>query len=788
MFIPSTRLPVAAAVFLASLTTLAPLSQAGPVTTTTTAPDQVFNAASAAAPLSGIRAVANTNLDVVEIYSQGTPLPRPLTLARLQALLPWMSFNTVADGPCSMTFTDSGRLLFIAVVDTSAAPDGLPGDAILRYDTYTDQLTLFHRMELGGFNTLPRPTLAHFKGRLYVTFGTTISVFNARMNDTAASFIFSTTYGASSTTTSLAIDRITSTLYVATGSVLSRAPISGNSLNFTTVGTLNHVSQTIRALAWSDHFGGPGQNGLYIAHTPVGSPDANTPMISFITPAMARGQQAIAPVVYLRGFSPLTGLHATADGALHASVSNSNTISVTDSTDTRLSYPSWRVDEFNQVVNFAKSLISPDGEPAGWVIDADVIPAWNRFHPATPDAAAWTVLLLLMSDELTNDPQSLPLVRSVLTRYAGLAPDGIAPSRNADGIFRHWINPLTGNAKPGWDPEYATLSTMKIIVAAARAKAYYPQDAQVQAAADAIICNTSNWDDYFDFSGRLYYKGLPAGGKDATSASSGWHEGVIFTEQAGVYGDTLGPLVADRWLNRSFWPTATLVTGRPVTTDRANAFGAAFISLYPSLLIDAYRQSPSWQTHVLNLRLSNAAWTDDNGPRHNTVFSAGTTRSDWGGYRADSLSDHPGDVATFTSLMSFASGGTNYEPDALAAYHAYRTGARQTFKGGASILYRRSNVDPGYVPDSAGLPDVALGALGLAELIMPGSVQSVLTGSYPSCDPLCPSDWNQDGGVDGSDVNAFFLSWEAGDADINEDGGSDGADVETFFVFFEAGC
>jgi fibronectin type 3 domain-containing protein len=53
----------------------------------------------------------------------------------------------------------------------------------------------------------------------------------------------------------------------------------------------------------------------------------------------------------------------------------------------------------------------------------------------------------------------------------------------------------------------------------------------------------------------------------------------------------------------------------------------------------------------------------------------------------------------------------------------------------------------------------------------------------------CPADFNQDGGVDGSDVNAFYAAWESGDAsaDVNYDGGVDGADVDAFFVAWEAG-
>lgn len=69
------------------------------------------------------------------------------------------------------------------------------------------------------------------------------------------------------------------------------------------------------------------------------------------------------------------------------------------------------------------------------------------------------------------------------------------------------------------------------------------------------------------------------------------------------------------------------------------------------------------------------------------------------------------------------------------------------------------------------------------------------TGSYQyiDCyvgDPTpCPADFNQDGGVDGSDVEAFFVAWTAAEpeADVNIDGGVDGADVETFFTAWSAG-
>lgn len=57
--------------------------------------------------------------------------------------------------------------------------------------------------------------------------------------------------------------------------------------------------------------------------------------------------------------------------------------------------------------------------------------------------------------------------------------------------------------------------------------------------------------------------------------------------------------------------------------------------------------------------------------------------------------------------------------------------------------------------------------------------------------PPCFADYNQDGGIDGSDVEAFFDDWSEGleDADTNLDGGVDGLDVETFFEqWSNGGC
>ena len=63
------------------------------------------------------------------------------------------------------------------------------------------------------------------------------------------------------------------------------------------------------------------------------------------------------------------------------------------------------------------------------------------------------------------------------------------------------------------------------------------------------------------------------------------------------------------------------------------------------------------------------------------------------------------------------------------------------------------------------------------------------TGTCDSRCPACSADYNQDGGVDGSDIEAFFTEWTAGTgcADVNQDGGVDGTDLESFFIVWQVG-
>ncbi|QQS08829.1 MAG: hypothetical protein IPK69_12740 [Phycisphaerales bacterium] len=780
------RSPIGLGVGALLLTTTA---RAQPITSPFAAPASDRAVATAAAQVAGYFATASTQSDTVEIRDVRQSLVRSIPRSRFATAAPWMNLDTSNDGPTSLAFTDSGRLLYIALSDAAPATDSQPSDAILRYDVDADILTVFLRVELASTDEpLRHAALLHFKSRLYVGLESGIlAIYNAPSSTGAGTLAFAVASPNGQPLTGLSIDRDTSTLHASWGDSIYRASAISTPTTFTLTGSI----PSIRALAYSTHFGGNLNPGLYVLTAPA-APASGA--IKYLFPGMASGALSFLPSDYATLPGDHHDLAPTSDGAMLLASDSTGATLLRDQSDTRLTFESWLTDEIAQVVTMSRSLTRPDG----YVIDGDTDIGVARFHPATPDAAAWAVFLLLTADSVLGDTNAQAEIRTILARHAG-SLSGADPVRSADGIFKHWIDPLTGNTKSGWADEYATMSTMKIALAAVRASAYYPSDASIKESARLITCGITNWDSYFQAgTDAMYLKALAGGGPDPFSAAGAYHEGILFTALAAAYGGIPADFVYSRWLNRALWPNAQYVPGRTVTGNQWGVHQSAFLSNYANLLLPEYRASADWRLNMRNVRINHAAWTDDNAPKYNTVFSAGTTPT---GYNADSLSNHPSDITTFTSLMALSADGTT--PDAVGAYNAYRRGARQVFTSGASILYRRSNTSSIYEPNSCGMPDVALGALGLAELVQPGFIDAVLAAPMPPC-PICIADVDDgsatghaDGGTTIDDLLYYLSLFNAGDLRADVDNGSgqafpDGGvtidDLLFYLTRFNLGC
>jgi len=137
--------------------------------------------------------------------------------------------------------------------------------------------------------------------------------------------------------------------------------------------------------------------------------------------------------------------------------------------------------------------------------------------------------------------------------------------------------------------------------------------------------------------------------------------------------------------------------------------------------------------------------------------------------------------------------GAATDSDCSGAESVQLDGSASTDPDGTIVLYRWS-----LLPDDT---EIASGDDPRADVEFPVGVHHVrltVTDNRGGTDTddltvtvaaRCPADYNQDGGIDGSDVDAFFNDWEGGfaEADVNCDGGVDGADVDTFFQAWENG-
>lgn len=559
----------------AALTTGACVAHAAPVTEPWPAASSGPASAVATAELSGWYAAAETAGDTVEIRDIRGDLLRTITRAEISALAPWMTLDASADGPSALAWTDSGRGLFIVVTDAAPSTDGLGSDVVLRYDTATDALTRFVRAEIGDASGPPAAAM-HFRGELWIaTQAGPVRVYRAGRGDAAGVLRRTWSAPANAPARGFAVARRLDLAFVVTDDTLFRIDLSQTLPDAQPVGPVTRGT----AVAYSDHTATPEFEGVYLAEG--AAPGVNA-RLRFIPRPQAIGQSGFAPFPYLTLPGDVHALSATACGRMMLA-SDAGPAVLRETDDPRLGFEDWLRDEFDQVLVFARGLVSADGRPEGWVTDADVAAGATRFHPPSPDGAAWTIMLQIADDHLANNQASADTVRVILRRYAGLMPDGIAPIVSADGIMHHWHNPFTGGAAPGWDPEFATMSTMLLVMAADRARRFYPGNTGIVEAADTIIGRIENWEDYLNPSTRaLYLRAQPTGGPDFGTASGAFNEGVLFVEQAAVYGQTsqTGPAL-DFWLNRNGLPEAAFIPGQPVTTDRSGEHLPAFVSLYP---------------------------------------------------------------------------------------------------------------------------------------------------------------------------------------------------------------
>jgi hypothetical protein len=190
----------------------------------------------------------------------------------------------------------------------------------------------------------------------------------------------------------------------------------------------------------------------------------------------------------------------------------------------------------------------------------------------------------------------------------------------------------------------------------------------------------------------------------------------------------------------------------------------------------------------LHLTQSNAAFTANGGVE---VFSTDNDSQDFSPNASPEVTFYGNFETDFADRLSV----TTYTFTQVAnghndAYLMYDANGSNTPGGDAivsklgggfgplTLLLRET--DPAVVATYAGITNNAYRG--------PTIVVFATEGGGTGC-PACAADFNEDGGVDGQDVEAFFTVWESGEGcgDVNEDGGVDGGDIEFFFTLWEQG-
>ena len=231
-----------------------------------------------------------------------------------------------------------------------------------------------------------------------------------------------------------------------------------------------------------------------------------------------------------------------------------------------------RLGQFQRMTFYLMDAILPNG----LVRDSlPLDPSATPYHPATPDAAGFTLLGLCAADQLEIIGFSESLVEDILSAYSGHTP-GVTPERSADGHWVHCMDINTGLYSGGWDDTYTTIGSALLVSGALFAKNHFPDNATIAAYADEMFA-TTNFDAAIDpsLNGRVYL-GMAAGGGGAPGTLPPWNEYVLVVSLAlREPGATRAPAIAHLWLDPAYTPTKSY-RGIPTLTDNLAVYAPAF--------------------------------------------------------------------------------------------------------------------------------------------------------------------------------------------------------------------
>ena len=272
----------------------------------------------AAAQVSGLYAVADDAENHIEIRNISQKLKSSISHKDILEVMPEADLDK---GVCGMTFTPSGRFLFLAVCGK-----GKSDDAVLAFNTNTKELSLFDSVSLSDGET--GIGMTYFKDQLYVGSDKGIYVYNAGRNTVYEGGAKGKQQVSSKTpVTGLTMDLMEGRLYATTTDGLYR--LEGRNLNQVA------KASNLQSVTMGRVYGDEENSGLFILQN-----DGDDAKILTVALEDLRKNKNIELSVYTdKVNADLQDIAATADGRMM--LAQKQVQMMFDNSDSRLGYEEW---------------------------------------------------------------------------------------------------------------------------------------------------------------------------------------------------------------------------------------------------------------------------------------------------------------------------------------------------------------------------------------------------------------------------------------------------------------
>jgi chitodextrinase len=658
----------------------------------------------AVSQVAGHYALASSQDNSLEVRDIRQSILLRMGIDEFRSAMPWADLSGENAGPCALSFTPSGRLLFVGVRSQTG------DDAILRINMNTKRVDVFHKLKFG--TTSGNLGMTHFSGKLYVGTAGKLLRFDATRNtETAEKHEQSVQVPGGATITGLTVDIKDQRLYVATEDKLFRSPIPKLDL-----GSPIAQLKDNRSISFARTYGGQNQDGLYLLD--------GKGTLSFVSTKQLRAGSSVSPSKYTQLNGTPTDIAGTACGRILIAAPRPAILS--DPSDTRMDFESFIRAQFQGYVDAYKSCLlgydgkTPEGFPNGTGME---VAGGDPNANIRMGFQGWVMLPILASGILNNDPETEHYIELAAKRIFGFHPDGKGGGMNLDGFYAYTYKGGSGEDQGPANGGLA-ITHMKFTPALVKTADNYPDNPTLQRYTDYMVDRFQHHSDYVYANKRITKGGGDRGPNRGTHIWGGEN----FAHAA--LTAAIDPLAETNFehygVERDQYGETEVLKGEPIMGDQPG-----YIVLSRTVLMGNTTEDPAWRQAGLNYYYTSISVGDDIPSPYATAFSAGHLPTEvgvgWYSATTPGRAKGHGYPIHFPVLLGF--GQLDVTSPVVGAYLAYRDGLASPIHTDSRIgtspemLFRYVVDHPEFRDPRIGPPDGYFGAMGLANAIQPGILE-----------------------------------------------------------------